>query len=41
MIIGASKPEQVIENLGAHDVMPRITDENYPKIAEIFALSEQ
>lgn len=39
MIIGASKPEQVIENLGALDVIPKITPELYEKIDKIFALS--
>jgi aryl-alcohol dehydrogenase-like predicted oxidoreductase len=37
MIIGASKPEQVIENLGALDIIPKVTDEIYQQIDEIFA----
>lgn len=38
LIIGASKPEQVVENLGALDIIPKITDEIYVKIDKIFAL---
>lgn len=37
MIIGASKPSQIIENLGALDVIPKITDELMAKIDKIFA----
>jgi len=37
MIIGASKPEQVIENLGALEVIPKITPELYEKIDKLFA----
>lgn len=36
MILGASKPEQLIENLGALDVIPKITDEIKAKIDQIF-----
>ncbi|KAF8311644.1 putative potassium channel beta subunit protein [Clavulina sp. PMI_390] len=39
MIIGASKPEQVIENLGALDLVPKITEELWSKIDTIFAMA--
>lgn len=38
MIIGASKPEQVAENLGALDIIPKITNEIYARIDRIFAI---
>jgi len=41
MIIGASKPEQVIENVGALKVIPKITDEIYARIDELFAFDGQ
>jgi aryl-alcohol dehydrogenase-like predicted oxidoreductase len=34
-ILGASKPEQVVENLKALDVMPKLTPEIMKKIDEI------
>lgn len=37
MIIGASKPEQVIENIGALELIPKITPEIYAEIDKIFA----
>ncbi|KAF8309420.1 putative potassium channel beta subunit protein [Clavulina sp. PMI_390] len=37
MIIGASKPSQVIENLGALDLIPKLTDEIKARIDKIFA----
>jgi len=37
MIIGASKPEQVIENLKALELIPKITDEQYARISAIFS----
>lgn len=36
MIIGASKPEQVVENLGALNIIPKITPEIYSEIDRIF-----
>lgn len=41
MIIGASKEEQVVENLGALDLIPKITDEIYAKIDKIFAMEAE
>ncbi|KAF8311643.1 Aldo/keto reductase [Clavulina sp. PMI_390] len=38
MIIGASKPEQIIENIGALELVPKITDELWSRIDTIFAL---
>jgi len=37
LIIGASKPEQVIENLKALELIPKITDEQYERISKIFS----
>jgi aryl-alcohol dehydrogenase-like predicted oxidoreductase len=36
LIIGASKPEQVVENLKALEILPKLTDEIYAKINAIF-----
>lgn len=41
MIIGASKPEQVIENVGALEVIPKITDDIYARIDKLFAFDGQ
>lgn len=35
IILGATKPEQVIENLGAIDVLPKLTVEIMEKIEEV------
>ena len=35
VILGASKPEQVIENLGAIDVLPKLTPEILEKIEKV------
>lgn len=37
MIIGASKVEQLIENLGALDLIPKVTPEIWNEIDQIFA----
>jgi len=37
VILGASKPHQLLENLKALDVVPKITDEIYQKINDILA----
>ena len=37
VILGASRPEQVVENLGALDVLPKLTDEVVERIESIFA----
>jgi voltage-dependent potassium channel beta subunit len=34
-ITGASRPEQVVDNFGAMDVLPKITDDLYAKMGEI------
>lgn len=36
VIIGATKPEQVLQNLEAYEVLPKVTDEVYEKIEAIF-----
>ena len=40
MITGASKPDQIIENLAVLDVLPKITEEVYTRIDAIFPLKE-
>jgi len=35
VILGASKPEQLKENLGAGDVVPRLTDEVMERIEKV------
>ena len=35
VILGATKPEQVIENLGAIDVLPKLTPEIMEKIEKV------
>lgn len=37
VILGASRPEQVVENLGALDVLPKLTDEVTGRVEAIFA----
>ena len=34
-ITGASRPEQVVDNFGALDVLPKLTDELYKQMGEI------
>ncbi|KAF8325211.1 Aldo/keto reductase [Cantharellus anzutake] len=37
LIVGASKPEQLVENLGAIKLIPKLTEEVYEEISKLFS----